>query len=822
MKTERLAFWATLAALAAVLACYYFFYLSGSATFYLFDLSAGWEPILSFLGSRLKEGRLPLWNPYVFNGFSQISDPAPTAFYPLNLAFAGLSFSQALAVVLILQQLIGGVGAYLLVRSFGWGVRAAIAGATIFALSGPMFSLQTQPTLQGTIAWFVFTWWAVREIARVQHVHRFFAAAFAAVCVYMMIAAGVAEIYAPSLVFLGILSLLPFMDKTQAGSLRSSVIPVAVLQLASLFIGVLLSAPIILPAAEWARLSPRAIGLDPKQVFDWSVNWFDLACLAVPQPLSDLNLQANAFRMVVIASGARVPYLASEFVGPIALTLFIIGATDRSWKQRWFALALTIAAIIISLGANVPPLAALITSTKWVVFRYPIKAMLFALCGITVCAARGMQVLDSRSNLKWVMPACVIWLLVAATGIGLWLYGNASHDLLDVMAAARRIVGVKLLCAAALAIVAVFICRVAVARINLTNQLTGWLIALSAACMLVDAWQANQHPGPPDFYTKPSLVAQAVKAAQPDVSLPRAAVLFSAPYPGAPIWRDDLVRRHEYARQVMAPLRNISEGVGTVRYSGIGQTLDNKIMWESAMAERAIRKTGRRLATLCRLAAAPVVADQIDILIESGKPSVRYPPLESEDFELFFKDLDLNLALYRLRAPLPRVYFAPKVQWGTPHDKVRDYVALSDVSGFDPRKLTILEHRTAGEKATPVSITTEQFAASTATIVHDGDDRVVIDGSTPAPNYLVLCDEFYPGWKAFVDGKETTIYPANILFRAVLVPAGKHHVEFVYEPLSLSIGLYIFSAALLLLLILIGAGMAASKKSASVLTHETG
>jgi hypothetical protein len=53
---------------------------------------------------------------------------------------------------------------------------------------------------------------------------------------------------------------------------------------------------------------------------------------------------------------------------------------------------------------------------------------------------------------------------------------------------------------------------------------------------------------------------------------------------------------------------------------------------------------------------------------------------------------------------------------------------------------------------------------------------------------LVLSDTHYPGWKAFVDGKETKIYRADYTFRAIPLNAGVHRVEFVYDPISFKLG----------------------------------
>jgi uncharacterized membrane protein YfhO len=55
-----------------------------------------------------------------------------------------------------------------------------------------------------------------------------------------------------------------------------------------------------------------------------------------------------------------------------------------------------------------------------------------------------------------------------------------------------------------------------------------------------------------------------------------------------------------------------------------------------------------------------------------------------------------------------------------------------------------------------------------------------------------LGDTFYPnGWQAYIDGSETEIYRANHNFRGIVVPQGKHKIEFVYSPASFVISKYL-------------------------------
>ena len=44
--------------------------------------------------------------------------------------------------------------------------------------------------------------------------------------------------------------------------------------------------------------------------------------------------------------------------------------------------------------------------------------------------------------------------------------------------------------------------------------------------------------------------------------------------------------------------------------------------------------------------------------------------------------------------------------------------------------------------------------------------------------FLVLTDSYYPTWHAAVDGVEEKIYRTDYNFRGIIIPAGKHKVEF--------------------------------------------
>lgn len=65
-----------------------------------------------------------------------------------------------------------------------------------------------------------------------------------------------------------------------------------------------------------------------------------------------------------------------------------------------------------------------------------------------------------------------------------------------------------------------------------------------------------------------------------------------------------------------------------------------------------------------------------------------------------------------------------------------------------------------------------------ATITSYTDNEVVIQTKNSGDGFLVLSDSFYPAWHAYVDGKETKIYPTDLALRGVFVPKGIHVVKF--------------------------------------------
>ena len=84
-------------------------------------------------------------------------------------------------------------------------------------------------------------------------------------------------------------------------------------------------------------------------------------------------------------------------------------------------------------------------------------------------------------------------------------------------------------------------------------------------------------------------------------------------------------------------------------------------------------------------------------------------------------------------------------------------------------------------------------------ISRDGVDSIIKVNSSQAA-YLMIKQQFFPGWQASVSGQESPIYQANYLFQAIPIPAGSSTVILTYRPGSLRLGALLSIISLMLII----------------------
>jgi hypothetical protein len=123
------------------------------------------------------------------------------------------------------------------------------------------------------------------------------------------------------------------------------------------------------------------------------------------------------------------------------------------------------------------------------------------------------------------------------------------------------------------------------------------------------------------------------------------------------------------------------------------------------------------------------------------------------------------------------------------------------LSSFEPSRTAIVRKNYA------TKLKDYQFSKSdSAKIVMTKYSPNVLEyqSSSDVDNLAVFSEIYYSaGWKAYVDGKETEIYPVNYLLRSIKVPKGNHKIEMKFHPTVYFVGnsIDLISSSLLLLII---------------------
>ncbi|MBI4778461.1 YfhO family protein [Candidatus Desantisbacteria bacterium] len=191
---------------------------------------------------------------------------------------------------------------------------------------------------------------------------------------------------------------------------------------------------------------------------------------------------------------------------------------------------------------------------------------------------------------------------------------------------------------------------------------------------------------------------------------------------------------------------------------------------------------------------------------------------------------DEGIYIYKNESVFPRAFFVPKAISVAP-GKVFETVGMMN---FDPRNQVVLgtekaqRHKDTVEPSPrPSPIRREREAqrgqeAGGKRQVHNpvvkitdySLHKVSIQADTDRDGWIVLTDNYYPGWKAYVNNHETKIYRADYAFRAIRIKSGTNKIDFVYDPLSLKAGIW---GSIISLIFIAGIGLLQLKGRSGIL-----
>jgi len=136
---------------------------------------------------------------------------------------------------------------------------------------------------------------------------------------------------------------------------------------------------------------------------------------------------------------------------------------------------------------------------------------------------------------------------------------------------------------------------------------------------------------------------------------------------------------------------------------------------------------------------------------------------------------------------------------------------IMSLNAFNPAKELIVDKRFADQVNGFVG-STDSLASIKMT--HYAPNGIQYDYQSGSEQLAVFSEMYYqPGWNAYIDGKLSPHFRANFVLRAMRLPAGKHKIEFKFEPKAFYVGEKISLASMILFFALVLGGLVWTLKS---------
>jgi hypothetical protein len=715
-----------------------------------------------------QEGSWPLWNPSASFGQPMLADANNQVLYPPTPLLTILRPWTYYSLYAFLHLWLAGAGASVLGRRLGLAWWAAWSAGALWMASGPLLSLIDTWNQMAGAAW--MPWAIAAGLATLAGGGLRAALAWAAFTTLQVLAGS------PEMVLLATMGVAVL---AAAHARRRHLTPERVrgatgwTALAAVFtLG--LGACQWVPALDAARRAGRT-ALPYEARTHWSVHPLNMAQVVLPVPLHRLALTAPARQQLF---GAPDPFLPSIYCGAVCAALVAM-ALARPTRRNLGLAAVGLLAGLLAMGRHAGVYDALVAAAPPLqAFRYPAKALLLAaLAWCLLCGSALDSVNDARHRRRLAIAAGVLALCTAAVGAAFAFdVGSVLERFLAPTAVvATHTVGVRIGASALLAAAA---CALAVRG----PARWGQALVIVALCDLALAHHDLNPTAPVALFARrPPALETALD--------PERGRLLAWDYlePGAS--RRDLGREIPYllarapsgwdlrAAQALA-LRDALFPPTAAPWGAEG-SYDRDVPGLEPMPLASLKAAFRAASADERLRLLRVGAVSRVAALHAGAGDGLQP---LGRYDGYFVD---PVLVFAVPHPQPRVYVV-----GTARVEADDRRALTTLLApdFQPEREVLLASGPGGSA--------DGFAGSSH-VRERRADLLRIETETSAPGWAVSVDAWDPGWRVSVDGRPAALHRANLAFRAVALPAGRHHVEFAYHPFLIPPALWTSGLSLL-------------------------
>jgi hypothetical protein len=735
-------------------------------------------PLRFFDREAFASGALPLWNPYMFTGFPHLAESESGVFYPGNI-FIHLpgDFFHWYSVEVVAHFIIAATGFYAWMRIRNNSRFASAFLAAIYCTTPFLIFHITAFGLFTSIVW--LPWYMVIFESGLRSKHPVRTGLWLALLLAVMLMSGSIQA-----AFLGVFALLAYaiayiFIQPDSQSRRNAFLRCLSILLPGL-IAPVIAAIQLLPTAELSAVSER-MAMETIRFYEVGT-W-----LTIPRLASLVVFPAIENPSHLQDYGSSLCYIgAVPFIFAFSSIALYLHRRDRSWIP--FAVV-GVVTLILAFGLNLPGYRYLVEIPPFSIFRYPGRMAHVALTFFLPLAAPALDTFTRLLNREETEEVDSWW---TGWGIGTVLVLVISAvGLLFGPSILRVPFGVPLF----FSIMALFAWTSfsrtrskAVGRPALL--MVALLILLALGVQILQTYPFSralvQRRGP--FDESLQFFKDVRDEFPTDMEIPRICLA----------GRSILFDPHLLEKVGFSPQENVwdsmsgnasgLENVTSVR----GLTPLNQYRWKLIMRDTLQTRIDTAYDRAIQ-SGTPPVADDISVKI-LRMLGVDVVLLEGPDwmvpgYELWRCDLALpfheGLCAYKSRWHMSDAYFA---------DTVRivddDYASFLRYLGSDdppPDYMVYLED----DSDYPVG---RPLGAPGGSIIsrERGFNWMTFDVNVSlGSGVLVTGENFFPGWKAYVDDEETPIYRANFVQSAITVPSGQHHIEFRYEPRSVRVGMLV-------------------------------
>lgn len=722
------------------------------------DTDLLYAPLRTLVVEALRDGRLPLWNPFEGAGKPLFAEGIHSVLHPVSLLGAALAPSS-LDFLILAYLLAAALGAFLLAWTLGTSPPACAGAGLAFALSGYSVSMTGNLVfLAGlsTLPWLVAAARAAGAAWRWAPV----ATALATACAFF---SGDVQVAVVGLALGALLAL-------EAGGLRG-----VARALGAMIPGVLLAGIQIAATRELLPRTYRSLEVSPWDKVRWPLAPWRLLEWVTPGlsrgPLSVFPAGASA-------EWIGLGFAESVFLGAPLLVAAVLGATARSPSVRrrtGIVLGGSVLVLLwLALGHRLGARQLLDWVPIWSRFRYSEKLMAplgLALCGL---GALGIDAFDARRLSAASRRVLYGGALVAGGALLALLVAPAATS--DAAAHLLGDAGVFYRATLAAGLPHVLL---ALAAILVVDRLgpegtRGTAMALLVALAPGAAVRYGAHFGAPEARVDPTEIPLASDGPAPRIAHP-----VERPYTPSDRY-DDVDEGTRKATILLEPSLNVARRVDAMGTYGAFEPRRFTTLHTSlgAGAARSFRRFGAThvVVPLPRGGRDP---QAVSLAIEGARPVQRDPELGREIWAV----------PHRPWAFFPRQALARE----RPQEAHELLLGLIDRGEDD---VVVVE----AESPPPT-------AAGRVLGVERGVQSIRIEAESDGPALLVVQDAHWPGWRAAVDGRPVEILVADLLVRAVRWPAGRHVLDMVYDPPGVRFGwaLSALGAAFVVVLIVLEA-----------------